>query len=66
MANHDDRNSEWQIADANSGGIQGRIDHEPLFDPLEHGSPAQHETGRLAAVQFFIDDRSTRCYRAAC
>ncbi|WP_437634071.1 cellulose binding domain-containing protein [Sorangium sp. So ce854] len=52
-ANHNYYNSEWQIADGNSGGIQGCIDHEELFDPLEYGSPAQRETGRLAAVQFF-------------
>lgn len=52
-ANHNYYNSEWQVADANSGGIQGCIDHEELFDPLEYGSPAQRETGRLAAVQFF-------------
>ncbi|WP_437983363.1 cellulose binding domain-containing protein [Sorangium sp. So ce117] len=52
-ANHNYYNSEWQLADGNSGGITGCIDHEELFDPLEHGSPAQRETGRLAAVQFF-------------
>lgn len=52
-ANHNYYNSEWQIADANSGGITGCIDHEALFDPLEYGSPEQRETGRFAAVQFF-------------
>ncbi|WP_437876276.1 cellulose binding domain-containing protein [Sorangium sp. So ce513] len=53
-ANHNYYNSEWQIADGNSGGnVQGCIDHEELFDPMEYGSPAQRETGRLAAVQFF-------------
>ncbi|WP_437676908.1 cellulose binding domain-containing protein [Sorangium sp. So ce131] len=52
-ANHNYYNSEWQIADGNSGGIQGCIDHEELFDPLEYGSPEQRETGRFAAVQFF-------------
>ncbi|WP_437666024.1 cellulose binding domain-containing protein [Sorangium sp. So ce1182] len=52
-ANHNYYNSEWQLADANGGGITGCIDHEALFDPLEYGSPAQRETGRFAAVQFF-------------
>ncbi|WP_437725769.1 cellulose binding domain-containing protein [Sorangium sp. So ce861] len=52
-ANHNYYNSEWQVADGNSGGIQGCIDHEELFDPLEYGSPAQRETGRFAAVSFF-------------
>ncbi len=51
--NHNYYNSEWQIADANSGGIQGCLNHEPLFDPSEFGSPAQREVGRLAAVTFF-------------
>src|SRR6185369_8679542 len=41
------------IADANSGGITGCIDHQPLFDPAQFGSPAQRETGRFAAVSFF-------------
>jgi hypothetical protein len=52
-ADHNYYNSEWQIADANSGGIQGCIDHQPLFDPAQFGSPAQRETGRFAAVAFF-------------
>ncbi|AUX29269.1 hypothetical protein SOCE836_013570 [Sorangium cellulosum] len=52
-ANHNYYNSEWQLADGNTGGITGCIDHEELFDPLEYGSPAQRETGRLAAVSFF-------------
>lgn len=52
-ANHNYYNSEWQLADGNGGGITGCIDHDELFDPLEYGSPAQRETGRLAAVEFF-------------
>jgi cellulose binding protein with CBM2 domain len=51
--NHNYFNSEWQIADGNSGGIQGCIDHQELFIPAQFGSPAQRETGRFAAVSFF-------------
>jgi len=52
--NHNYFNSEWQIADGNSGGnIQGCIDHQELFIPAQFGSPAQRETGRFAAVAFF-------------
>jgi len=41
-ANHNYYNSEWQIADAGGGGtITGCIDHTPLFNPAEFGSPAQ-------------------------
>jgi hypothetical protein len=51
--NHNYFNSEWQVADGNSGGIQGCIDHQELFIPAQFGSPAQRETGRFAAVSFF-------------
>ncbi|WP_437938196.1 cellulose binding domain-containing protein [Sorangium sp. So ce341] len=52
-ANHNYYNSEWQQADFFGPGFTGCIDHEELFDPAEHGSPAQRETGRFAAASFF-------------